>query len=126
MSTTPPPSSAEHGRPGEAAAPERAMAPIRWPRPNGPTLGLIGLWVVGVIIALFVPALIVAPGAKSPPAGDVAWAFTTTVVGAAVMLLASFGLWRRTGEAGVTVMGAVPAAACVAGGIILAATKLAG
>lgn len=105
---------------------QRAQAPIRWPHPDGTTLALVGVWAVGVFVALFVPALFVAPTAKNPPSGQVWLAFSSTIVGAAVMLLAAFGLWRRNKDSAVLVLGGVPAVACVAGGIILAAAKLTG
>jgi hypothetical protein len=105
---------------------ERAQPPIRWPRPDRPTLTLVGLWAVGVFVALFVPALFVAPTAKNPPAGQVWLAFSSTVIGAIIMLASVFALWRRNRDSAVFVLGTVPAVACVAGGIILAATKLLG
>jgi len=105
---------------------ERAQAPIRWPHPNSRDLSLVGLWAVGIFVALFVPALFVAPTAKNPPTGDVWLAFGSTLVGSAVMLAAAGMLWRRKADASLLLMGAVPAVSCVAGGVILAATKLAG
>jgi hypothetical protein len=118
------------GRQGGQDAPrdpqERAQAPIRWPRPDPATLGFVGVWAVGIFVAVFVPALIVPPNEKHPATGAVWLAFSTTVVGATVMMLTAVGLWRRGRDSSVFVMGAVPAVSCVAGGIILAATKLAG
>jgi hypothetical protein len=104
---------------------DRAQAPIRWFHPDAPTVFLVGLWAAGVIVALFVPALIVAPTAKHPPTSSVWTAFGLTVVGTVVMVLAAGGLWRRSKDPAVLVMGIVPAVVCIAGGLILAATKLA-
>jgi peptidoglycan/LPS O-acetylase OafA/YrhL len=87
---------------------------------------LVIVWAVGVLIALFVPALFVAPTAKNPPTGDVWLAFGSTLVGSAVMIGAATALWRRKADSSVLLMGLVPAVACVAGGVILAASKLAG
>ena len=101
----------------------RAQPPIRWPRPDAATLRSVGVWVLGLIIALAVPALIVSPGAKSAPIGRVLTALAFTFIGAGVMLLASYGLWRRHRDPLVFVAGAVPAIACVAGGVIIAASK---
>src|SRR5215831_12037474 len=78
-----------------ATAAPRAQPPIRWPKPDRDALGWGVVWVVGVIIALAIPAFIVSPGEKSAPVGPVLLALGTTVVGAAVMLLAAAGLWRR-------------------------------
>jgi hypothetical protein len=81
------------------------------------------VWVVGLIVALGIPAFIVPPGQRSADAGPVLLALGTTVVGALIMLSAAFGLWRRHHEPLVSILGAVPAISCVAGGIMLAATK---
>ena len=105
---------------------DRAQAPIRWPHPDAPTLVMVGVWAVGVFVALFVPALFVAPTAKNPPTGDVVKAFGSTVVGALIMIGAATVLWRRKADSSVLLMGLVPAAACLVGGIILAASKLSG
>jgi hypothetical protein len=102
----------------------RAQPPIRWPHPNRRSVAFVGLWLVGLCIALLVPASIVGPGEESAPVGDVWTAFSFTVLGAAVMLGAATLLYRRTGDAGAMVLGGVPAVATVAGGIILATTKL--
>lgn len=111
----------------ERAAPAaRAQAPIRWPRPDRLTLGMVGLWLAGLVVALFLPALVVAPGAKTADAGPVIGAFSLTVLGALIMVGSSYGIFRRHKDPFVFVMGGVPAVACVAGGIMLAATKLVG
>jgi hypothetical protein len=104
----------------------RAQAPIRWPHPDAPTLTLVAVWAVGIFVALFVPALFVAPTAQHPPTGRVWFAFGSTVLGSVIMLAASAVLWRRRADSSVLLMGVVPAVSCVAGGVILAATKVAG
>lgn len=102
---------------------ERAQAHIRWPKPDGAALMFIGLWALGLVIALLAPALIVPPGQKTAEAGPVLGALSLTVFGALIMLTAAFGLWRKYREPLISVLGAVPAIAVVAGGIMLAATK---
>ena len=102
----------------------RAQPPIRWPHPDRASLGLVALWAVGLVVALLVPAAFVSPTAVNPPAGDVLIAFGSTLLGATIMVWVSVVLWRRVKDAAVLVMGAVPAFACVAGGIILTAGKL--
>jgi hypothetical protein len=42
------------------------------------------------------------------------------------MMVSAYILYRRTHEVGFAVFGAVPAASCLAMGIVLAATKLTG
>jgi hypothetical protein len=105
---------------------DRAQPPIRWPHPSQKDLGLIALWAVGIFVALFVPALFVAPTAHHPPTGDVLKAFGSTVVGSAIMIAAAAALWREKADASILLMGVVPAVSCIAGGVILTASKLAG
>jgi nitrate reductase gamma subunit len=111
---------------GQQRLDERAQPPIRWPHPDRSTVGLIAVWAVGVIVALFVPALFVAPTAKNPPTGDVMLALGSTLVGSAIMIGVAMLLWRRKADSSILLMGLVPAVSCVAGGIILAASKLNG
>ena len=122
--------SAPQGPAGSGAAPAgtnaRAQPPIRWPRPDGAGLLLMLVWVVGVVFALAVPAFIVSPGDATAPTADVLWALASTVVGTLVMMVSAYLLYRRTHEVGFAVLGAVPAFSCLAGGIVLAATKLTG
>jgi hypothetical protein len=87
---------------------------------------LVLLWVAGVAVALFVPALIVSPGQLTAPTEDVLVALGCTVVGTVLMMVTAYVLYRRTGEVGAVILGAVPAFSCLAGGIVLAATKLTG
>jgi hypothetical protein len=105
---------------------ERAQAPIRWPRPDRFTLGLIAVWVVGLIIALAVPALIVPPTARHPSTGQTWFAFAFTLLGALIMLTASVVQYRRKRDPSVFTLGGVSAVAVILGGIILVATKLGG
>jgi len=84
---------------------ERAQAPIRWPRPDGVTLGLIVVYVVGLIISL---------------------AFSFTLIGVLIMLGASIVHYRREHDPSVFTLGGVSAVAVLIGGIILVATKLGG
>ena len=109
-----------------APAPERAQAPIRWPHPSLAEVGLVALWVAGLALALFVPALIVSPGVRFAPPRDVWTAFTVTVAGALLMLVAASLLWRRTHDYAYMIMGGVPAATTIIGAAILAASKLTG
>jgi hypothetical protein len=107
-----------------APSPNRAQAPIRWPQPDRAVLSLIALWAFGLVGALVFPALFVAPGARTAPAGRVWLAFGGTLVGAAVMLVAALGMFRRGRDASVLTLGVVPAVAVVSGGVILAVTKI--
>jgi peptidoglycan/LPS O-acetylase OafA/YrhL len=116
------PASTRNERPNHSD--QRAQPPIRWPHPDATTLVLVGLWAVGLVVALLLPAAFVSPTEKNPATGDVILAFGTTLLGAAVMIGVAAVLWRRVKDASVLVMGLVPAVAVVAGGVILSATKI--
>jgi uncharacterized membrane protein len=105
---------------------ERAQAPIRWPRPDRFTLGLIVVWVVGLVVALAVPALIVSPTERHPSTGATWLAFAFTLIGALAMLAASYVHYRRTRDPSVFTLGSVAGISLIVGGIILVATKLGG
>jgi hypothetical protein len=105
---------------------DRAQPPFRWPHPDTRTVGIVLVWAVGLFVALFVPALFVAPTATKPPSADVWKAFSSTIIGALIMLGAAGVLWRRRADSSVLLMGAVPAFATIAGGVILTAAKLTG
>ena len=105
---------------------ERAQAPIRWPRPDKFTLGLIAAWIVGLVIALAVPAAIVPPTARHPSTGQTWLAFLFTLIGALIMLTVSTLHYRRERDISVVTLASVCAIAVVIGGIILVATKLGG
>ena len=104
----------------------RAQPPIRWPRPDPVWLGYVALWAAGLFLALFVPALLVSPSARTAPPREVWTAFAATVAGSIVMIGAAALLWRRTRDAAPLIMGGIPAFATIAGGAILTASKLTG
>lgn len=104
----------------------RAQAPIRWPRPDRFTLVIGAVWVLGLLIAIAVPALIQSPNAKNPQVGTTWFAFLFTALGAGIMLVCSLVQWRRKRDGSVLALSGVAAAAVFLGGIILVATKLGG
>jgi hypothetical protein len=104
----------------------RAQAPIRWPRPDRYTLGIGLVWILGLLVALGVPALIQSPSAKNPEVGRTWFAFLFTVIGAGIMLTCSLLQYRRKRDGSVLAITGVSAAAVFLGGIILVATKLGG
>ncbi len=104
----------------------RAQPPIRWPRPSGPSTAYVALWVLGGIVAVLVPYFIVPPGQHTAPEARVWTAFACTVLGAVMMIVASALMWRRSKDAGLFVLGCVPALSTVIGGVVLATIKLTG
>jgi hypothetical protein len=117
------------GPPANQAPPERgrdnkAQAPIRWPKPNRVAVSFFLVWLVGVILALPLPGFIVNPGEETAPTEDILLAGGLTVVGCLIMMVSAYVFYRRTGEIAAVMFGAVPAFSCLAGGVIIAATKL--
>jgi hypothetical protein len=105
---------------------DRAQAPIRWPRPDRGSVVLGAIWVLGLLIALVVPALIVPPSATNPNVGRTWFAFLFTVIGAGIMIGVSLVQFRRKRDGSILTLGTVSAIAVFLGGIILVATKLGG
>ena len=105
---------------------EKAVAPIRWPHPGAATLVLIGVWVLGMLLAVFVPALIVPPSQESAPMGQVLTALGCTFLGALVMIGVGIAFMRRHDEPVATAFGVVSGITVFVGGLIMAATKLTG
>jgi hypothetical protein len=104
----------------------RAQAPIRWPRPDGRSVVLGAIWVIGLVIALAVPALIVPPNVTHPDVGRTWFAFLFTVIGAGIMLVVSLLQFLRKRDGAILTLGSVSAISVFLGGIILVATKLGG
>lgn len=100
------------------------MPPVRWPHLGRAVLGLIAVWLVGLVLAVVVPALIVPPGAATAPTGDVVLALVSTVLGAAIMIGVGLVFLRRHEDPVATAFGVVPGITLIAGGLIMAATKL--
>jgi hypothetical protein len=104
----------------------QAQAPIRWPRPDRGSVVLGAIWVIGLLIALAVPALIVPPSETNPDVGRTWFAFLFTVIGAGTMLLMSLLQFLRKRDGTILTLGTVSAISVILGGIILVATKLGG
>ena len=104
----------------------RAQAPIRWPRPDRTTVVLIATYVVGLLIALIIPALIVPPSSTHPQVGRAWFAFLFTVIGAAIMLVSALMHFRRERDGTILTLASVSAISVFLGGIILVAVKLGG
>jgi hypothetical protein len=111
--------------PPTADATERShsRSDVRGFRPSRPTLVLAAVWVVGLLIAVAVPAAIAPPNESSPGAGRLWLAFAFSALGAGVMLTVAALVYRRTKDAAALVLGAVPAVSVILGGLILVATK---
>ena len=76
------------------------------------------------MIALAVPALMVPPTQVHASLARAWTAFCFTVLGAALVLGSTVLAWRRSGDSSILTLGAVPAGTLIAGGIILATSKI--
>ena len=134
--------SGSHAPSSGAAQPEhRALAPIRWPKPDRATVVALVIWAVGLVVAVLLPALIAPPefGQTSTFEGTadphveaqvsgvrIAVAMGATLLGALVMLVAAYAVHRRTGSIGAAILAFVPSFVVVVSGAIIATMLLLG
>jgi hypothetical protein len=100
-----------------------ALHRIRWHRESLVSLAVVGL---GYLIGLVGPSLVVPPGARTAPGGKILVAFSITVVGVVIAIVAAMLAYRRRRNWSWLVIGTVPAISLLVGGAILAATKAGG
>src|SRR3954467_13432071 len=87
----------------------QAQAPVRWPRPDRGSVVLGAIWVIGLVIALAVPALIVPPNETHPDPGQTWFAFLFTAIGAAIMLVVSMLQFPRKRDGAILTLEHPPA-----------------
>src|SRR3954451_21823506 len=104
----------------------RAQAPIRWPRPDAGSVVLGAIWVIGLRIALAVPALIGPPNATRPDVGRTWFALLFTVLGAGIMLVVSMLQFRRKRDGAILTLGTVSAISVFRVGTTLVPGRLGG
>jgi hypothetical protein len=100
-----------------------ALHRIGWHRESLVSLAVVGL---GYLIALVGPSFVVRPGAASAPNGRILLAFSITVLGVIIAIVAAMLAYRRRHNWSWLVIGSVPAISLLVGGAILAATKAGG
>ena len=121
-------------------AEHRALAPIRWRKPDKGTTASMALWAVGLLIAIVVPALLAPPefgntgdpgaGSVQPHTGTVVSGTAVglpmgaTVLGSLIMLVSAYALHRRTGSIGAAILAFVPTFVVVVSGAIIATMLL--
>ena len=110
--------------PGGVQPGERAVAPFRRPRPSRGGTALMGLWALGGVIGAGAPALIVPPNSDGASLPRLLGAFSLTLVGVAIMVLAIVALYRRGRDGGVLVLAVVPTGVLLAGGMMMLGTQL--
>ncbi len=106
-------------RPGE-----RSVAPFRRPRPSRAGAALMGVWALGGVFGAGAPALLVPPNSDGASLGRLLAAFSLTLAGVAVMVLAIVALYRRGRDSGVLVLAVVPTGVLLAGGMMMLGTQL--
>ncbi len=119
MSTTSP-------EPSSAPLPLRHRNPPINPSGKPSRANVVSLIViaVGYLIGLGAPSLVVSPSQPSAPLRSVLLAFGLTLLGVTIALVAGMLAYRRTRDYGWLIATGVPAVTLVAGGAILAATKV--
>ena len=100
-----------------------ALHKIGWRKESLVSLAVVGL---GYLIGLVGPSFVVPPGAASAPDGRILAAFSITVLGVVIAVVAAMLAYRRRHNWSWLVIGSVPAISLLVGGAILAATKAGG
>lgn len=122
-----PPSTRKTGDDGSSTeSGGKAVRPFRRPHADKLVLALIVVWILGMILAIFVPALIVPPSGGEATVGEVLLALGFTLAGAAVMIGVGFVFMRRYRDPVATAFGFLSGVTVTLGGLIMAATKLTG
>ena len=93
---------------------------IGWHRDSLVYLAVVAL---GYLIGLVGPALVVPPGLDTAPKRDIAIAFSITVLGVVIAVVAATLAYRRRHNWSWMVIGIAPSMSLLLGGAILAATK---
>ncbi len=76
-----------HATPPVQHEEQRAIAPIKWSKPNGGTVAALAIWVVGLVLSGVVPLLLLGSDPyEAAPGGRIAVGLTFTLVGALVMV----------------------------------------
>ncbi len=113
----------------EATPGRRARPRTAWPRVDAVLVGAVLLWLLGLAVAVVVPALIVPPqggmASMETTPSEVGAAFAVTLLGIAIFTGASLWLYRHSRNSAVLVIGLIPAVSIGSGAIILTATLLA-
>jgi hypothetical protein len=100
-----------------------ARTHIGWHKDSIVHLVVVGL---GYLIGLLGPALVVPPGQKGAPPGRIGAAFSITVLGVAIAVVAASHAYKSRRNWSWLVIGSVPALSLLVGGAILAAVKAGG
>lgn len=117
-----------------AASPDPTPAPLPLRHRNPPinpsgkparaslvTLAIVG---VGYLVSLVAPSMVVSPSQPTAPLSRVVIAFALTVLGVAISFIAGLVAFRRDRNWAWLIITGVPAVSLIAGGAILAATKV--
>lgn len=117
-----------------ASTPSDKPLPLRRPNPPINAAGppsraskvSIAVIAVGYVVGLAIPPFIVSPGQLNASTGSVLLAFGFTLLGVAIALVAGALALRRTRNFAWLIITGVPSVAIIAGGAILAGTKISG
>ncbi|WP_337060436.1 hypothetical protein [Kineococcus sp. G2] len=114
-----------HSAPPVRHEEQRAVAPVRWSRPSTGTVVALVVWLVGLVVGALVPALLLGFDPYQSASGtQVAIAMGFTVLGALIMVLSAYLLYRKSGSIGAAILAFVPSFVLVVLGVLMATTKL--
>ncbi|GAA0302124.1 hypothetical protein [Kineococcus aurantiacus] len=104
---------------------QRAIAPIRWPRPSGGTVVALVIWLVGVLVSAVVPLLLLgADPYEAAPGGRIVVGLVFTLVGALIMVFSAYLLYRKSGSIGAAILAFVPSFVMAVLGILMTTMKV--
>ncbi|WP_432573562.1 hypothetical protein [Kineococcus sp. SYSU DK005] len=113
-----------HSAPPTRHEEQRAVAPIRWSKPNGGTVVALLIWVVGLLLSALVPlALLGVDPYQGASTGRIVTGLVFTLVGALVMVFSAYLLYRKTGSIGAAILAFVPSFVMGALGILMTTMK---
>ncbi|MFB9377466.1 hypothetical protein ACFFKU_14690 [Kineococcus gynurae] len=103
---------------------ERAIAPIRWSRPNRGVVVALLIWLVGFLISFVVPLLLLGSDPyEAAPGGRIALGLVATLVGALVMVFSAYLLYRKSNSIGAAILAFVPSFTMATFGILMTTMK---
>lgn len=114
-----------HATPPVQHEEQRAIAPIKWSKPNGGTVAALAIWVVGLVLSGVVPLLLLGSDPyQAAPGGRIVVGLVFTLVGALVMVFSAYLLYRKSGSIGAAILAFVPSFVMATLGILMTTMKV--
>jgi len=103
---------------------QRAIAPIKWPKPSSGTVVALAIWVVGVLVSAIVPLILLGwDPYEAAPGGRIAAGVIASLIGALIMVFSAYLLYRKSGSIGAAILAFVPSFVLACLGILMMTMK---